>query len=231
MRVLGLIPARGGSKEIPQKNERMLGGRPVLQYTAQAALEAERLARVVLSTDSRTIADLGVQIGVEVPFMRPAELAQDETPMIPVVQHAIETLESAGDSFDAVCLLQPSNPFRSSEDIDGAVGLMEQTGASSVLSLVDVGDNHPARMKYVSAEGLVVNPPFAEESEGQLRQTLPKVYLREGSIYLARRDLVMEQNTLQGPDCRAWIVSAERALKLDTLLDWRIAESLLEIRS
>src|SRR2546425_6688636 len=106
MRVLGLIPARGGSRGIPRKNVRPLVGKPLVQYTAEVALRAPGLSRVVLSTDDEEIAAVGQQCGVELPFRRPIELAGDETPTLPVVQHAVRWLEHAGDRFDAICVLQ-----------------------------------------------------------------------------------------------------------------------------
>jgi CMP-N,N'-diacetyllegionaminic acid synthase len=227
MRVLGLIPARGGSKGIPHKNIRVVAGKPLLQHTAEGALAARRLSRVILSTEDEQIAELGRRCGVEVPFLRPPELAQDTSPMLPVVQHALRVLQAAGDDFDAVCLLQPTNPLRRASDIDEAIDLLERTQADSVISFVEVGDSHPARMKYLTADGRVVNPPFAEEVEGQRRQDLPKLYLREGSIYLTRTAVIMGRNSLQGDDCRALIISPERACNIDRWFDLLIAEQLL----
>src|SRR2546423_8592254 len=109
-RVLGIITARGGSKGIPRKNIRFLGAKPLLQYTAEAALSAKRLTRVILSTEDQEIADVGRKCGLDVPFMRPAELALDSTPTLPVLQHAVRELEAAGNRYDAICLLQPTNP-------------------------------------------------------------------------------------------------------------------------
>src|SRR5690242_9753178 len=118
LRVLGLIPARGGSKGVSRKNIRPLGGKPLLQWTAEAALAAQRLSGVVLSTDDPEIAEVGRTCGLQVPFLRPAPLARDDTPMLPVVQHAVRWAESAeGEHVDAVCLLQPTAPFRRAEDI------------------------------------------------------------------------------------------------------------------
>jgi CMP-N-acetylneuraminic acid synthetase len=227
MRVLGLIPARGGSKGIPHKNICVVAGKPLLQYTAEAALAARRLSRVVLSTEDAQIAELGRCYGVEVPFLRPAELAQDTSLMLPVVQHAVQTLKAAGDHFDAVCLLQPTNPLRRACDIDEAIHLLECTQADSVISFVEVGDSHPARMKYLTADGRVIDTPFVEEVEGQRRQDLPKLYLREGSIYLTRTAVIMQRNSLQGDDCRALIISPDRACNIDTSFDLFIAEQLL----
>jgi CMP-N-acetylneuraminic acid synthetase len=227
MRVLGIITARGGSKGIPNKNLAPLSGRPLLAYTTEAALHARRIQRVILSTDDPRIAAAGRELGVEVPFLRPEELARDDTPTIPVLQHAVRYLEAEGDCFDAVFTLQPTNPLRRAEDIDGAVELLERTGADSVISFVDVGDKHPARMKRIGQDGRVIDPPFAETMEGQPRQTLEKLYLREGSVYLTRRDVLMEQGSLKGRDCRAWLISPERACNIDTPLDLWIAEKLL----
>jgi CMP-N-acetylneuraminic acid synthetase len=231
MRVLGLIPARGGSKGVPRKNIRIVVGKPLLQYTAEAALAARRLARVVLSTEDEEIAQLGRSWGLEVPFLRPTELAQDTSPMLPVVQHAVRELEIAGDHFDAVCLLQPTKPLRRASDIDEAVGLLERTQADSVISFVEVGDRHPARMKYLTDDGWVIDPPFVEEVEGQRRQDLPTLYLREGSIYLTRTAVIVERNSLQGDHCQALLISEERACNIDTMFDLFIAEQLLKRES
>ena len=227
MRVLGLIPARGGSKGVPRKNVREVCGKPLLQYTAEAALDARGLDRVILSTDDEEIASVGRACGVEVPFMRPPELARDETPMMPVVHHALRWLAERGSTFDAVCLLAPCTPLRRVEDIDGAIELLERTGADSVISFVEVGDKHPARMKYIDGEGRAIDPPFAEAVEGQRRQDLPKLYLREGSIYLTRTPVILEQQSFKGRDCRAWLVPEDRACNVDAPIDLLIAEQLL----
>lgn len=200
----------------------------MLAYTAGAALEARRLARVVLSTEDEEIARVGREWGLETPFLRPPELARDDTPTIPVLQDVVRRLEAAGERYDAVFTLQPTSPLRRPQDIDGAVELLEKTGADAVISFVEVGDRHPARMKFVDAEGRVSDPPFAEAVEGQPRQTLPKLYLREGSVYLTRRDVLMVDHSLKGRDCRAWIVPPERAWGIDTPFDLFVAEQILK---
>jgi CMP-N-acetylneuraminic acid synthetase len=227
MRVLGVVTARGGSKGIPRKNIRLLCGKPLLQYTAESALAAKRLNRVILSTDDEEIAEVGRRCGLEVPFMRPPELAQDDTPTVPVLQDAVRRLEQSGDRYEAILVLQPTNPLRRPEDIDGAIELLERTGADSVISFVEPGEKHPARMKFIDAEGRVQDPPFAEAFEGQRRQDLPKLYLREGSIYLTRRAVLMDQSSIKGRNCRAWMISEDRACNIDTPFDWFIAEQLL----
>jgi CMP-N,N'-diacetyllegionaminic acid synthase len=230
MRVLGVVTARGGSKGIPRKNIVSLLGKPLLAYTAEAALSAKLLTSTVLSTEDEEIARVGRDWGLAVPFLRPSELAQEDTPTIPVIQDIVRKLEAKGEDYDAVLVLQPTNPLRLAEDIDGAIELLEASGADSVISFVDVGEKHPARMKFVSAAGRVSNPPFAEEFEGQRRQDLPKIYLREGSIYLTRRAILMEHNSVQGRDCRAWIIPQERYCNIDTPFDLFMAEQMLKYR-
>lgn len=229
MRIVGIITARGGSKGIPRKNIANLAGRPLLAYTAEAALAAPSLARVILSTDDVEIMNVGRACGLEVPWLRPPELSRDDTPSIPVVQHAAKWLLDEGETFDAVLLLQPTNPLRTTADIEGAAAMLERTGADSVISFVDVGEKHPARMKSIDAQGRVGNPPFAEQFEGQRRQDLPKLYLRDGSIYLTRTEVLLNQNSLQGKDCRAWIMPSERSCAIDTPFDLLLAEFLMRL--
>jgi CMP-N-acetylneuraminic acid synthetase len=226
--VLGIVPARGGSRGVPRKNLAALCGKPLLAYTAEAALSAKRLQRVVLSTDDQEIADVGRRYGLAVPFLRDPELARDDTPTLLVLQDVVRRLEATGERYDAILTLQPTNPLRRSSDIDGAIDLMELTGADSIISFVDAGEKHPARMKFLDEAGRVIDPPFAEQTEGQRRQDLPKMYLREGSIYLTRYRVLMQGHSLKGRDCRAWIIPEERACNIDTRLDLFVAEQLLK---
>jgi len=203
-------------------------GKPLLAYTAEAALRASRLYRTVLSTDDPEIAEVGRRCGIEVPFLRPSHLAGDTTPTVPVLQDVVRRLEQAGERYDATFLLQPTNPLRTTGDIDGAVELLELTGADSVISFVDTGERHPARMKMIDDSGRVIDPSFAEPFEGMPRQQLPKLYLRDGSVYLTRRDVLMEQSSLKGRDCRAWIMPEERAWNIDSPFDMFIVGQMLK---
>jgi CMP-N-acetylneuraminic acid synthetase len=227
VKVLGVITARGGSKGIPRKNLTILAGKPLLSYTTEAARDS-RLARVVMSTDDPEIADEGRRLGIEVPFLRPSDLARDDTPTLPVLQHVVRQLERAGDRYDAVFTLQPTNPLRLTSDIDGAIRLLEATQADSVIGFTDVGERHPARMKQIDGQGRVIEPPFAEQFEGQRRQDLPKYYLRDGAVYLTKRDVIMEQNSIKGNHCRAWLIPKERALNIDEPFDLVLCEFLLQ---
>lgn len=226
MRVLGLVPARGGSKGVPRKNIRPLGGRPLLQWTAEAALGARTLARVVLSTDDPEIADAGRRCGLEVPFLRPAELAGDRAPTLPAVQHALSELERTGDRFDAVCLLQPTSPFRTSEDIDACVTLLEEGGADAVVSVRRVPDEHNPHWVYFRDESGALRLSTGEAQPIPRRQELPPAFHREGSVYVTRRDVVMG-GSLYGTRLLAYEVDPARSVNIDTMDDWARAEALL----
>ncbi len=226
MKTLGIITARGGSKGIPRKNLVLVNGKPLLWYSAAAAL-ASRLDRVVMSTDDPEIAQAAKNMGIEVPFMRPEALARDETPTLPVLQDVVRRLENDGHVYDAIFTLQPTNPLRLVSDIDGAIELLETSGADSVIGFSDVGERHPARMKMIDAQGRVVDPPFSEKSEGQRRQDLDRYYLRDGSVYLTRRGVLMEKESIKGDDCRAWMIPAQRALNIDEPFDLFLCEQLL----
>lgn len=166
-------------------------------------------------------------MGIEVPFLRPDHLAQDDTPTIPVLQDVVQKLEKDNETFDAIFTLQPTNPLRLGSDIDGAIELLEKSNADSVISFVDVGERHPARMKFIEADGQIKNPPFAEQFEGQRRQDLATLYLRDGSVYLTRRDVLMEKNSLQGDHCQAWLMPSERSCNIDEPFDLFLVEHML----
>ena len=229
MRVLGIVTARGGSKGIRQKNLVGLAGKPLLQYTADTAASAKRLTRTIISTDNAEIAEAAQSMGIDCPFMRPAELARDDTPTLPVIQHAVQKLEAAGEQYDAVFILQPTNPLRIASDIDGAISLLGRSGADSVIGYTDVGERHPARMKIIEQSGRVTDPPFAEQFEGQRRQDLPQLYLRDGSVYLTRRDVLMNENSIKGSECRGWLIPRQRAINIDEEFDIFLAEQFLTL--
>ena len=219
MRVLGLVPARGGSKSIPRKNLVELGGVPLIQWTIQAAL-GSNLKRVVVSTDDDEIAEISQNLGAEVPFKRPAELSSDQTLSIDVVLHALDVLE---EDFDAVMMLQPTSPFRTSIDIESAIKSIN--AASSVISVVPVEGTHPARMKFVE-DGVLIDPAFAETIENMPRQELRPMYIRNGAIYLTRiADL--RHRTFKGALSRALIMPKERSINIDTSFDLALARVAL----
>lgn len=227
MNVLGLIPARGGSKGVPRKNIRQLAGKPLLAYTAEAALASSRLARVILSTDDEEIAEVGRSCGLEVPFLRPAELAEDTTPTLPVVQHAVQFLEARGERFDAICLLQPTNPLRQTSDIDGCIELLESAEADTVFTMLAVPAEHNPHWVYFRNNDGSLRLSTGEATPIPRRQSLPPAFHREGSVYVARRDVVMIENSLYGARVIGFEIERSRSVNIDNLEDWAKAESLL----
>lgn len=228
MKVLGVIPARGGSKGIPCKNVRLLGGKPLLAHTAEAALAARRLSRVILTTDDERIAEVGRGLGLEVPFLRPADLARDDTPTLPVAQHAVAELERSGDRFDAVCLLQPTSPFRRPGEIDGCVELLEADGLDAVISVLPVPPEHnPHWVYFRDGEGLL-RLATGEDQPIPRRQELPPAFHRDGSVYVVRRNVLMQENSLYGRRLGGYLMPEPgRSVNLDTLADWAKAEALV----
>jgi CMP-N-acetylneuraminic acid synthetase len=231
MKTLGLVPARGGSKGIPRKNIRPLAGRPLLDYTARAALEAASLAKVVLSTDDEAIAEAGRAAGLAVPFLRPPELAEDETPTLPVVQHALRWLARHGEEYDAVCLLQPTSPFRRAATIDACVALLERSGADSVVSVVPVPPEHNPHWVYFRSEDGQLTLATGESAPIPRRQALPPAYCRDGSVYVARTGIVLERGTLYGDRVVGFVSEEEAVVNLDEMEDWRRAERLAAARA
>ena len=228
MTVLGVIPARGGSKGIPGKNLRVLAGRPLLAYTIEAALASQQLTRVVLSTDDPGIADVGRALGVEVPFMRPPELASDSAPMLPVLVHAVRALAGTGFRADAMVLLQPTSPLRRAEHIDAAIEMLRATGADSVVSVVEV----PHQFSPVSVMTLDGDQlhPYLAGSQVTRRQDKLRVFARNGPAVLAVRAKVLEAGSLYGSDTRALLMSYPESIDVDEAADLERVEFVLSKR-
>jgi len=229
-RVLGLIAARGGSKGLPRKNIRLLCGKPLLQYTAESALAARRLARVILTTDDEEIAEVGRRCGLDVPFMRPAELAADDTPTLPVVRHALGWLEAHGEYFDAICQLQPTNPLRKPEDIDACIELLEHSGADAVMTILPVPAEHNPHWVYFRDEDGRLSLSTGEVTPIPRRQELRPSFHREGSVYVTRRNVVMRENSLYGKQVIGHLVNADQSMNIDGPEDWERVEAILSSR-
>ena len=229
-RVLGVITARGGSKGVPRKNIRTVHGKPLLAWTAEAALSARRLSRVILTTDDEEIAETGRQYGLEVPFLRPAELAADDTPTLPVLQHAVAALEAAGARFDAVCLLQPTNPLRTAGVIDGCIDLLDMSGADAVVTLLPVPAEHNPHWVYFRDECGNLRLATGEAAPIPRRQLLPPAFHREGSVYVTRRDVLMTGNSLYGARLAGYQMDPADTVNIDTPADLERAERLLAAR-
>ena len=224
MRVLGLITARGGSKGVPGKNIKLLAGKPLLYYTAQAGLDSKSLVKVALTTDSINIAEVGKSLGLDVPFIRPPELAKDDTPTLPVMQHAINFYKEQGKEFDAVCLLQPTNPLRVPGDIDACVALMEKENFDSVIAVMHVPHIYnPVSVYFMDEHGKMRLSTGAAEPITR-RQLYPDAFAREGSIYLTKTKVLMEDNSIYGKSTGGYIMNTPVHINIDSLEDWAIAE-------
>ena len=227
--VLGLVPARGGSKGVPRKNIRLLAGRPLLEYTARAAIESEVLDRVVLSTDSEEIAGIGRRVGLDVPFMRPAALAEDDTPMIAVVRHAIDALDERGWRADIVVLLQPTSPLRRPEHVRAAVRLLRDTNADAVVTVVEM-PRHLSPDYVMRIEDGRLKPFLSEGAAITRRQDARPAYWRDGTVYVCWRRTIERFNSLYGDDCRPLLIDAADALSIDSAADWDAADRVLKER-
>ena len=225
-RVLALVPARGGSKGIPDKNVRPLAGQSLLHYAAQAASASGVIDRSVLSTDSDRVAREGRRVGLEVPFMRPPVLAGDDTPMLPVVEHAVSALAQDGWDPEIVVLLQPTSPLRTGVHIRAAVEALRRTGADSVVTVVELPRHlSPDYVMRVEAGRLV--PFLPEGSRITRRQDTRPAFVRDGTAYVFWTRTLREQHSIYGDHCHPLVVPSHESVTIDTPEDWDAAERRL----
>lgn len=225
MRVLGIIPARGGSKGLPGKNIKLLNGIPLIAYTIKEAIKS-KLEECIVTTDSEEIASISRLYGGNVPFIRPIEIATDNASSIDVVLHALNFMkEHKNKEYDAIMLLQPTTPFRDSEDINQALDLLIKSDADSVISVTSVGGTHPARMKFIK-DGNLIDPPFVEEFEGQNRQELKPMFIRNGGIYLTRINTI-KNGSFKGDISKAYVMPEKKSVNIDNIDDFEFAEWLM----
>jgi CMP-N,N'-diacetyllegionaminic acid synthase len=232
MKLLGVITARGGSKGIPGKNLKLLAGKPLIAYTLESATGSGVFDRLILSTDDAAIADAARARGCEVPFMRPAELARDETPHLPVLQHAVRWLEEhQGYRPDAVVILQPTSPLRRPEDIRQAVELLARGDADSVLTVSEVSPHgHPMRMLRVAGDGTATLFVTGEPVRRRInrRQDLPPAWAMNGAIYAFRTHVLFAaEPSLYGSRTLAFAIPDPFGISLDDPEDWELAERAL----
>ena len=229
-KIIGVIPARGGSKSIPRKNIKILQGKPLVVYTIEEAKKSNYLTHLVVSTEDEEIKNISLKYGAEVPFLRPKELATDDALAIPTVQHTVITIEKIKNiKYNYVIMLQPTTPLRETEDIDKALAMLIEADADGVISVVDVDNWHPMKMKKFDENSYLIDyqtPPV----ENPPRQILPKVYMVNGAIYATKRDILMEKNTFKGEKCLGYIMPPERSVNIDTEIDFLIAEYYLRKR-
>jgi CMP-N,N'-diacetyllegionaminic acid synthase len=223
---LGIVPARAGSKGVPGKNIRPLAGRPLIDYTARAARESGVLDRVILSTDSEEIADIGRRCGLEAPFIRPAHLAADDTPMLPVVRHAIDTLAADGWIADVIVLLQPTSPLRRAAHVRDVVERLRSSKADSVVTVVEV-PRHLSPDYVMRIESGLLKPFLPEGQRVTRRQDARPAFSRDGTAYAFWRATIERYGTIYGERCEPLVIDAADSLSIDSPEDWAAAERVL----
>ncbi len=223
--VLAVIPARGGSKGIPRKNLKLAGGKPLIAWTIEAAKRSRTIDRLILSSEDPEIIDCAKKWGCEAPFVRPAELARDETPGIDPVLHALSQLPP----HDYVALLQPTSPLRTTEDIDACVAQCHESSAPACVSVCEV-DKSPYWMYTLGARHQLT--PILKDGvrEAARRQDLPPVYSLNGAVYAARSEWLVRTRGFLGEGTVATIMKAENSLDIDSELDWVVLEAILSNR-
>jgi CMP-N-acetylneuraminic acid synthetase len=228
--ILAVIPARGGSKGVPGKNLRLLGGKPLIVHQIEAAQNASSVDEIIVSTDHEGIADAAEGAGAEVPFLRPEELAADEVPAIAAVKHAAEYFRDNHTTPEYVLCLQPTSPFNNSQSIDLASKKIRKTNCDSVVSIERVTETHPYRSyrldgdKIAAIDGLTVTAP-------NQRQDRPIVYGFTGAIYLRRAGLLFDWNHEDfalGDDVRAVVQSGKEAIDIDTEFHLQMARAVVD---
>jgi CMP-N-acetylneuraminic acid synthetase len=225
--IVGLILARGGSKSIPRKNIKLLGGKPLIAWTIKVALQCNELSRVIVSTEDEQIAEVARQWGAEVPFIRPAELARDDSSSISAVLHAIHWMgENELFCPDYVMMLQPTSPFTTAEDIHQSIELARKHRAVAVVSVCEA-EHHPYICKRI-VEGGRLKDFVSTDIVYLRRQDMPPAYALNGAIYLNQRELLLREQTFFPEGAIAYVMPRERSLDVDTMWDWYLAELILK---
>jgi len=231
MKILPLILARGGSKELPRKNVRPLCGKPLIVWTIEQALNSTRIDHVVVSTDDEEIANIAHNFGAEVPFSRPKELARDNSPSVDAIMHALEWFKEHGKQFDVVMLLEPTHPLRKKSDIDSAIELFTKN-IEQVDSLVTLGEvpsaDHPNTVKRL--EDGYVKPYEATNLNIYQRQQLPKAYSPYGGVYLSKVKEMRDLRTFYQERTIPYLVERWQTYDIDDIYDFVCVEAVMRYR-
>ncbi|MEK7233806.1 MAG: acylneuraminate cytidylyltransferase family protein [Elusimicrobiota bacterium] len=226
--VFGVIPARAGSQGLPGKNGRMLGGKPLLSWTVEAAAASKALTHAWVSTDDEALAAIARAHGGQAPFLRPSELATETASIFDVLKHAVaEYQRREGRAVDIVVLLQPTSPLRGPEPIDAVVALVR--GGADSAQTVALDQSHP-RIRFTIEAGRL-KPLFADADRHSRRQDGEAIYRPNGAVYAARTDVLLESGTLHGADHRAIVMDFESSVDIDTIWDFKLAEFILAERA
>ena len=227
MKILGLITARSGSKGIPGKNSKVLGNKPLISYSILSALKANLISKVMMSTDSEEFADIAKEYGAEVPYLRPSELAQDTTPTLPVIQHVLEFYKKEGQEFDAVCLLQPTSPFRSAGFVNECIQNFIASDADSFISVLKVPHEYNPHWTFEADSNHLLKIATGETNIIPRRQELPAAYYRDGSVYITKTAFIENENKLVGGKIAFLESNPDFYCNLDELSDWEKAEQMV----
>ncbi|MFH2058487.1 MAG: acylneuraminate cytidylyltransferase family protein [Pseudomonadota bacterium] len=234
LKIMAVIPARGGSKGVPGKNLRLIMDKPLISYMINYAKTSKYISKIIVSTDDENIASAARDYGAEAPFLRPKEMAQDTSPLNPALKHALEFYDSNGWESDAVISLQPTSPLITVEIIDAVIELFFQSGCDSVATVSEIKHGHPYRAKKILEDKRLEN--FCNEFDGETffnRQERPSAYAYNGAIYMRTRDLVKHwdgKDMGMGKDCRGYLIDHEYAVNIDDEFDFRLAQILLKER-
>lgn len=229
LKILALITARSGSKGVLDKNIRMLGEKPLIAYSIEAALNSNSIHRTIVSTDSEIYAGISKNFGAEVPFLRPAYLAEDSSASIDVVLHALEYLTEKGDHFDAVCLLQPTSPFRSKDFIDRAINQFIESDADALISVVPVPHEFNPHWTFEPNKDNYLKIATGEKSIIKRRQELPPAFIRDGSVYITKTSVLLGQKSFYGERLTYIVNDPTLSVNIDTEQDWKKAEEKLHL--
>lgn len=227
MRILAIIPARAGSKGVKGKNTKFLGDKPLVQFTFLSAQKSQLITDIIVSTDSLEIIEIAKSHGIEVPFVRPAELADDTAKSIDVVIHAVNKLHEHGRSFDAVVLLQPTNPFRPEGFIDRALQQFISGGCDALVSVLPVPHEYNPHWVFEPEDNGYLTIATGEETIISRRQDLPPAYYRDGSIYITKTEVILNQHSFFGKTLGFIESDPQYHVNIDTLDDWALAEKKL----
>lgn len=225
-RIIGIIPARGGSKGLPRKNILPLRGKPLIAWTIEQAQASTCLDKVIVTTDNEEIASVARTHGAEVPFMRPRELASDNAKTIDVIYHALDWLEANFETFDIVVLLQPTSPLRRSTDINNAVEMLFSQKASAIISVCET-EHHPCWSNTLPHSRCMADF-LRPELMNKNRQELPTYYRLNGAIYAAYCTYLKNQHGFFGSETFAYIMPKERSIDIDTKTAFNFANYLLK---
>ena len=230
-RILGLTLARGGSKSVPRKNIKPIAGLPLIGYTIAEALKSKFITRYIVSTDDEEIRQVAIGCGADAPFLRPNEFSTDEASSVSAMQHAVDWVErQEGVEYDYIVELMCTNPMKTVEDIDASIEKLMSTGADSVIAVHQLEDHHPARIKKI-IDDKITDFCIPEIPESRRQDLKPEAYIRSGSIYALKRDYLMSDGKRYGSDnSRPYILPPERAVNIDTEIDFMIAELILKNR-